>query len=258
LLNKRIQKFDVIGGRYTKKPIEGLSEFLRDNKTNSYIIESIDTKGKFMWWTMGPWKMWCTYGMSGQWTTTAPDRNTAVILSYGEESKSIGFHDARRFGTLKFIRDERAYRKKLESLGPDVLDDDPPTPEIFAKRMLGKPNRTICEALMDQSTVAGVGNYLRAEILFSCGVDPWRNVTDVSSQEYVRLCEESVKISHQSYASQGASIKTYRDVNGLKGASQFSFKVYARPRCPEGHEILTERDGGGRMVHWCAQCQPSR
>lgn len=258
LLNKRVRKFDVVGGRYIKKPVEGLSGFLRDNEANSYVIESIDTKGKFMWWKMGPWKLWCTYGMSGQWTTTPPDRNTAVILSYGDDPRSIGFHDVRRFGTLKFVKDEREHRKKLESLGPDVLGDDTLPPEIFAKRMLSKPNRTICEALMDQSAVAGIGNYLRAELLFSCGIDPWRNVTDISSQEYVRLCEESVRISRQSYSSQGASIKTYRDVNGSTGTSQFSFKVYARSKCPKGHEINNERDGGGRMVHWCPQCQPSR
>lgn len=258
LLNKRVRKFEVAGGRYIKKPVEGLSGFLRDNEANSYVIESIDTKGKFMWWKMGPWRLWCTYGMSGQWTTTPPDRNTAVILSYGDDPKSIGFHDVRRFGTLKFVKDEREHRKKLESLGPDVLGDDVLPPEIFAKRMLSKPNRTICEALMDQSVVAGIGNYLRAELLFSCGIDPWRNVTDISSQEYVRLCEESARISRQSYSSQGASIKTYRDVNGSTGTSQFSFKVYARSKCPKGHEINNERDGGGRMVHWCPQCQPAR
>ena len=258
LLNKRVNKFDIVGGRYAKKPIEELHEFLRDNENNSYVIESIDVKGKFMWWTMGPWKMWCTYGMSGQWTTTPPDRNTAVILSYDENPKNIGFHDTRRFGTLKFVKDERTHKKKLESLGPDVISDDTLTPEIFAKRMLNKPNRTICEALMDQSAVAGIGNYLRAEILFSCGIDPWCNVIDISSQEYVGLCEESKRISHQSYTSQGASIKSYRNVNGSTGASQFSFKVYARTRCPKGHEIRSERDGGDRMVHWCPQCQPPR
>jgi DNA-formamidopyrimidine glycosylase len=258
LLNKRVNKFNIVGGRYAKKPIEELHEFLRDNENNSYVIESIDVKGKFMWWTMGPWKMWCTYGMSGQWTTTPPDRNTAVILSYDEDPKNIGFHDTRRFGTLKFVKDERTHKKKLESLGPDVISDDTLTPEIFAKRMLNKANRTICEALMDQSVVAGIGNYLRAEILFSCGIDPWRNVTDISSQEYVGLCEESKRISHQSYTSQGASIKSYRNVNGSTGASQFSFKVYARTRCPKDHEIRRERDEGDRMVHWCPQCQPPR
>ena len=259
LLSKSLKKLEIIGGRYTKKPVEGMKEFMIDNETNTYVVDSIDVKGKFMWWTIGPWKMWCTYGMSGQWTSDPPDKNTAIIILYDDsEQKSIGFHDPRRFGTLKFIRDEKMHRKKLESLGPDVLGDDPLSPEIFAKRILSKPNKKICEALMDQSVVAGIGNYLRAEILFSCGINPWRNVTEISSLEYVKLCEESKRISHKSYASQGASIKTYRDVNGSKGTSQFSFKIYARSRCPKGHEICNERDGGGRMVHWCPQCQPQR
>lgn len=256
LLSKRVKKFDIIGGRYVKKPIEGLRDFLRDNETNFYAIESVDVKGKFMWWTMGPWKMWCTYGMSGQWTTTPPDRNTAVILSYDDESpKNIGFHDTRRFGTLKFVKDEKMHKNKLDSLGPDVLEEGSLTPEIFAKRILSKPNRTICEALMDQTSVSGIGNYLRAEILFSCKINPWRCVTEITSKEYVSLCEESKRISQQSYSSQGASIKTYRDVNGGKGITQFSFKAYAKKMCTQGHIIENERDGGGRTVHWCPQCQ---
>jgi endonuclease VIII len=67
----------------------------------------------------------------------------------------------------------------LTTLGPDIL----PYPGeggfsvgCFQERLLARPERTIGAALLDQTVVAGIGNYLRAEILFVCRQDPWKPV----------------------------------------------------------------------------------
>lgn len=228
-------------------------------------VESIDTKGKFMWWTLTgnnkTWYVWCTYGMSGQWSRRS-SKHVSFVVEFNDSGElaapdqcKLFFNDTRRFGTIKFVNDQTQHDKKLRSLGPDVLEDPPIDPELFAKRILNKPNRTIAEALMDQSCVSGIGNYLRSEILYDCKVDPWRCVTDITSEEYVKLCEATIRIAQSSYKSHGASIKTYRDVDGSAGTTQFDFKAYGCKACPSGHEITRRQDGNGRMMHWCTLCQ---
>jgi len=53
-------------GRYKEKLPEGLIEVQKDLPLR---IESVDVKGKFMWWTLvgkdKTWHLWSTYGMSG-------------------------------------------------------------------------------------------------------------------------------------------------------------------------------------------------
>lgn len=252
LVGKRFRGITIEGGRYAKTPPVGLEDFNVENSEN-FTIESIDTKGKFMWWTVGPWKMWCTYGMSGQWTTKKSD-HTALTVWFdnpdGSELSCVHFRDPRRFGTVKFVKDDVAHAKKLRSLGPDVLTSQL-TSDIFAQNILKKPNRAICEALMDQTAVAGIGNYLRAEALFDCSIDPWASVTDLTSNDYVRLCESVKRISLLSYEAQGASIKTYRGIDGSSGGMQFTFKVYGKKADPEGNPVSRRRDANGRMMHWC-------
>ena len=248
-------------GRYGSNPPDG---FGQTKSQGPLLIKDIRVIGKFMWWELETAQktkafFHVTYGMSGQWSRTQT-KHASFFVEFSDpartEHQRIFFNDQRRFGTLKFVLDEKQHEKKLKSLGPDVLQDSSLSPEIFAKRILMKPNRTIAEALMDQTCISGIGNYLRAEILFECGVNPWKSVVEVSASEYVKLCEASQNISRKSYESQGASIKTYRNVRGEKGSAQFYFKVYAQERCPNKHTISRRKDANGRMVHWCNSCQP--
>lgn len=81
----------------------------------------------------------------------------------------------------------------LARLGPDILP--PGGPDAFdaaqflqrlqAPEHLG---RTVGAALLDQTIVAGVGNYLRAEILFACKLDPWRLVIELTRTDVDCLC----------------------------------------------------------------------
>jgi DNA-formamidopyrimidine glycosylase len=255
---KIIDLWPTTTGRYKSKPIEGLQQFKEE--THPLTIESIDVKGKFMWWTLKnektTWYLWCTYGMSGQWTPVH-DKHTAFILQYNDSGikitrdwQTLYFVDPRHFGTIKFISDPKVHQKKLASLGPDVLSDTPMTPELFAERLLGKPNRVISEALMDQSTLSGVGNYMRAEALWLAKVNPWKPVVELTSQQLLDLYESTLSVARNSYESGGATIHTYKGVAGEEGTYSSRFVVYGRQHDADGNEVLREQDSNGRTVHW--------
>lgn len=218
-----------------------------------------------MWWTLqeksSTWYLWSTYGMSGQWSTKSTN-HVGFIVEYNEtgqlatkDQRKLFFNDPRRFGTIKLVSDVGLHEKKLRSLGPDVLDDPPMDPEIFAERILRKPNRTISEALMDQSCISGVGNYLKAEILYRAGVSPHRCVADLTAEEVTELWAETILSSRESYADHGASIRTYRSVDDEKGKAQFFFRVYSLVQCPLKHPIIREETKDGRTSWWCDRCQ---
>ena len=254
-------------GRYLKNPPVGFDEFLHEMKrTGSPRIREVGTKGKFMWWRFNfpceheNWYLHCTYGMSGGWFNYST-KHSAFAITYNQsgisilrDTRDLFFNDPRRFGTLKFVKGDVIHEKKLASLGPCILTSKI-TPELFAEKILRKPNRTISESLMDQSVVAGIGNYLKAEILFKSKISPWRNVTDISSKEYVELLKNSIEIANLSYESQGATISTYRTVDGSRGTTQFDFQIYSKQICSAGHSVRREDTPDGRTSWWCSVCQ---
>lgn len=259
MVGNKIHKLEIgSAGRYkTSSPI-GYDQI---SKELPLLVESIDVKGKFMWWSFrsssgNRWYMHCTYGMAGGWFTSRNNHTCFSINFNGSgvpitrDSRTLFFNDMRHFGTIKFVSSEEEHRKKLLSIGPCIFDENL-TAETFAKMILKKPNKAICEALMDQKMISGIGNYLRSEILYDCKVDPWRCVTDITPQEYVDLHEKTVVISKQAYLSQGATIKTYRTANDSVGSAQFSFKVYGKKIDPLGNEVVREEDSNGRIIHWC-------
>lgn len=255
ILNQEITRLETLEeGRYQSAEPSNLSLAHRDLPLR---VDSVDTKGKFMWWTLksqtSTWFMWVTYGMSGQWSKVRAKHSSFLVEYSG--SKHLYFVDPRRFGTIRFTKDHREHEKKLASLGPDVLEDPPLAPEIFAERVLMKPHRTIAEVLMDQSCISGVGNYLKAEVLFRSGVSPRRRVLDLGSQEILKMWSEVVLACRESYADQGASLRTYKTVTGEAGSAQFEFRVYSRKNCPAGHEVRREETLDKRTSWWCPTCQ---
>ena len=253
LIDKRLHSVNIVGGRFKKKPPENIEKFLDEARQKFLIIDEIEVKGKFMWWTIGPWRMWCTYGMSGQWTQKK-DSHAGITLCYGDDLSTIHFRDPRHFGTIKFVNDDVVHTKKLASLGPDMLND-PPDAGIFAKRLMKKPQRTIAEVLMDQSCVAGIGNYIKAECLHRAGISPHRTVNALSSADIEKIRSEAINVCVESYRSQGATISSYRTVDGHKGSTQFNFRVYGKKQCQLGHDTVREETLDGRTSHWCPQCQ---
>ena len=260
LATKKLRKVEVHGGRYAQKPPEGTDELNRVLKeADGMRIDQIDCKGKFMFWTFFPgWVMWCTYGMSGQWFQGEPDKHTAVSLwiEHGGKLERWCFRDPRHFGTLKFVHDpdDSVTKKKLATLGPDMLHN-PPDERTFRVELLRKNQKTLAEALMDQSVVSGVGNYVKAEALYLAELSPHRVIRDLSTQEIERLRVQIINVMKASYNTGGATISTYRNVDGTKGGAQRRFAVYGNQTDPMGNPVVREETKDGRTTHWVPSVQ---
>jgi len=92
----------------------------------------------------------------------------------------------------------------LSKLGPDVLNSET-TVEKIIDRLRSKKynNRQLGGILTDQSFVAGLGNYLRCEILFYVGLSASVRSKDLDDKKLRLLAKSILQLSRQSYQTAG-------------------------------------------------------
>lgn len=264
-----INAFPSKTGRYALDPPKGYEAFVAEMREHGPgRVTEVNVKGKFMWWRVqypGPgktWWVWITYGMSGQWSRELT-KHTAFGVHYrgvrdangvAPDHSSLYFNDARHFGTLKFVDNEKEHLRKLETLGPDMLSD-PPTWKEFMGCLLKRPRRTLAETLMDQSVVSGVGNYVKAEALYGAKLSPHRRVDTLTVFEMEQLRKQIMWVMSTSYDSGGATLYTYQNSDGTRGEAQRRFVVYGNKTDLEGNEVVKEETLDGRTTWWVPSIQ---
>jgi formamidopyrimidine-DNA glycosylase len=253
------------GGPYKSSP-EGYEKFVstfRKLENIGYVVEplkiiDVKCKGKFMYWQFdNGWYMYCTFGMTGQWSPTAGKHVCLHMKLYDDEDNfsNVYFNDPRHFGTIKFIETEAELKAKLNELGWDPLSGSVDKWVPWLKSELTKSKKPIGQVLLDQAIFAGVGNYIRAEALYASQISPWRISNTLSGQDTEVLCKAIVDVMEESYKWQGATLLTYKDAYGNEGKYASCFKVYGKKIDPFGNLIKSEPTPDGRTIHWCPTIQ---
>ena len=140
----------------------------------------------------------------------------------------------------------------LQRLGPDVLDVtlDPATVAArlldprFARRRLGS-------LLLDQAFLAGLGNYLRVEILWQAQLAPTRRAVDLSDAERHALASALLELPQRSYRTRG------RRGAGHLQDTPFRFRAYQREGqpCPRCAAPIVRSSVASRPFYACPGCQ---
>lgn len=246
--NRKILEIKPISGRYSKNQIPGLEILQYPQK-----VTGIGVKGKLIFWMLeNDMYVLNTLAMTGGWGGT-PVKHSRVQFSF-DSGDPVYFNDPRNFGTIKIIKGRNNFIQKLDSMGPDMLSENV-SDDLFSFCIRSKKSKTICEALMDQATVCGVGNYVKAEALYSSKISPYRTVDSLKDEE-LSLLNSSIKaVLRQAYADQGASIRDYKKTDGSAGQATLRFKVYGKKSTPEGNTVIKSETPDGRTTHWCPDVQ---
>ena len=253
-LGRQIAQIDFLSGRYTKKEPDGFSEFQKEMKSESLIIQEVRCKGKFIYFTTNTdWTIWNTLGMSGGWSPNQDHNHARVKFTFSDDFM-ICFNDTRNFGTLKFVNSKEGLKKKLDSLGLDVLDEVVPF-EKFHGRLMHHKMKTLPEILMDQKLFSGIGNYIKAEALYLAKLSPHRKAYTLSDAEVELLRRAVHSIIRESYRSGGSTLRTYSDFNGTPGTFADRFMVYGQKKDPEGNPVIKEQTKDKRTTHWVPRIQ---
>jgi DNA-formamidopyrimidine glycosylase len=247
---KLIEEISILSGRYEKHgPFKGYEDMIAYPR----IVTEVCCKGKFIYFKFQDGtSLWSTLGMSASWQKQKTTHSRVQIkTNYGN---TVFFNDIRNFGTLKFVDTTKALKDKLNTLGPDVLGSYVDT-ELFKSRLDRKPKWTIAKALMNQSVVSGIGNYLKAEILYASKISPHRLCKDLTQEEIAEIAQNSFNITKASYQSGGATISTYRDENNKKGLYSRRFMVYNHKVDPKGNKVIKETTTDKRSTYWVPEIQ---
>lgn len=263
LKGKYIHKLDFNhkGARYSKKAPDNYSSF---NDLLPAKILSVNSKGKFIYFVMeGGWYIYNTLGMSGGWYLKKKG-HTVVELVYASKKDSdstniIWFDDQRHFATFKFVKGTAELQKKLKTIGKDLLNDDI-SDEEFITRYRKHNHKNIDVVLNDQKIFSGIGNYLKAEILYMAKISPHsiiKYIPDAKLKDLLKASKDRIKAS---YLMGGASVMHYSDLKEVAGQFQNYFKVYKRKEDPDGNKVISERvskpnDPKSQKTYWVPDVQ---
>ena len=215
---KELVNLNFISGRYTKKLPDKFSDFYIALEEQHLPVKGVYNKGKFIWWEFGDLLpicyMYTTLGMTGNFKLQ-PSKHTRIAFYFDDDS-AIYYNDQRNFGTIKFVFDDKDHQKKLDSIGPDMLNN-PCTLSTFLDIANRKPGWTVVKWLMEQSQISGVGNIYKSESLFLAGIAPHRLMGSLDDEELEKLYYAICKVLSASYESGGATIRNYSDLYNNHG-----------------------------------------
>jgi len=168
----------------------------------------------------------------------------------------------------------------LQTLGPDVLPYNQRfDSKEFQRRLLSPDyqNVEIGAALLNQQIVAGLGNYLRAEVLFVCKLNPWLRVSELNKRHLKCLTSTIPRLAHAAYRLGATALEEDRKRMAADstlvyqqgreyGTRHMVFRRTNLPclRCGEGikqlrqkthNAVLDDDEERTRIMYFCAKCQ---
>lgn len=140
----------------------------------------------------------------------------------------------------------------LKRIGPDVLDSRLTAEQVKA-RLLSPAfrRRQLGTLMLDQAFLAGLGNYLRAEILWEAEIAPRHSADALSDDALDRLSEAILNIPRHSYHTRGKSDESKHH------GSLFRFRVFHRAGelCERCFSMIEKTTLSSRPFYWCPHCQ---
>jgi len=174
----------------------------------------------------------------GRWyiqnPTEYPDTGRQLRLAIRNRKQSALLYSASEIEVLD--ESQLLLHPFLSKLGPDVLDNTTDN-QLVIKRLTSKQfsNRRLGNLLTDQSFLAGLGNYLRCEILFVVGLHPALRPRDCSDKKLAILTDSIIGLTRQSYVTAGITNDLQRAQTLKQGGAdfeQYRFHVFRRAGKP--------------------------
>jgi formamidopyrimidine-DNA glycosylase len=283
-INKtKLLNIKILKGRYkTHGPFENYKNI---NSILPSNILKISTKGKFMYMEVNDnYFIGIGLGLTGGWifkdnnqlkyehghSTARFDPDTIdnyfkrtlnnLNVEFIFENGSLYYYDQLSFGTIKIYESIKQINDKLNTIGIDIMDPTTSIVQFTEKIRLHKNlKKFIGIVLLDQSIVAGIGNYLRADLLWLTRISPFRYVKDITNKELESLFINIRLLLWSTYNYEKA-VKLKIIKNGLKLPVDYLnvFLVYNCKKDIFNNDIIKEKlsDGSNvRYIYWVPKLQ---
>jgi endonuclease-8 len=236
-----------------------------ERQVEGTTVTAVDTRGKAMLTRFDNGLVLYSHNqLYGRWYTT-----TRPLLPRTQRQRRVALHTSTHSALLYSASDieildaeAEAEHPFLRRIGPDILDANL-TPAAVRKRLLAPAfrNRSLGSLYLDQSFLAGNGNYLRSETLWAAGVHPQQKASALDDSAVKRLARHTLTIARRSYRTRGltapADAVRQRRARGMS-FSQYRFQVYGREglECYACGSDIERFSHSSRSVFVCPGCQP--
>lgn len=199
----------------------------------------------------------------GQWRILkrgqAPQQNLQIRMAIHTDDTVAVLYSASDISvwpTTRLI--EHPYIAKL---GTELLAADTVLTDVVAQ--INEPRfarKSLAALLLDQGFLAGIGNYLRSEILFVARIHPAARIIDLDTASRVMLANAALDLTRQSYRTRGIT-NDLAIARRLKrqGVSYGRYRHWVFDRAGEKCHVcataIKRIDVSGRGLYWCERCQ---
>ncbi|MCR8969453.1 DNA-formamidopyrimidine glycosylase [Facklamia sp. 7083-14-GEN3] len=229
---------------------------------NQKIIE-VKRRGKYLIFILSDKVMISHLRMEGKYQHTPKDQ----LASYQKDKHThvefmftdgtlLNYHDVRKFGRIELIAKNELENYFLDkNLGPEPTENEFDVTNF--QKDLSKINRMIKPVLLDQKTVAGLGNIYVDESLFRAGIHPASLARSIPLSNIQDLHQAIIEVIAEAVKAGGSSVRTYRNSLGQAGKFQQSLQVYGRKGqpCFGCGTPIEKKQLAQRGTHYCPSCQ---
>ena len=211
-------------------------------------VTSVDAHGKHLFLRFeGDLTLHSHLRMTGAWAVYRDGQRwrravrRAWLVLRAEAAQVVEFDGPQ----LELMTETRTrFDRRLALLGPDIL-----APELDESRFLRRlreddQTRAIGDALLDQRTIAGIGNLWKAEACFAAGIDPWRPTGAVGDDEALAIVRAGRELMSRSA----------RDGFQARPSAVYDRTGRHCERCGERIRAAGQGDDN-RTTYWCPGCQ---
>jgi len=260
---------DKIAKVLVGKPLESVFFGLPDlagwepELVSSYVV-SIETRGKaLLTHFANGLSVYSHNQLYGRWYVVKKDSTPTT-----RRSLRMALHTASHSALLYSASDISVWETSrllehpfLAKIGPDILSDDLTWKQVTGILLSAKfRNRGVGAFYLDQGFLAGIGNYLRSEILFFAGVNPWAKPSELDVKQLNRLAKSTLEISRRSYKTKGITnsasrVEQLKKQNMTRG--QYRHAVFGRESnsCYDCGNDIIKQQVASRRLYWCPACQ---
>jgi formamidopyrimidine-DNA glycosylase len=252
LTGRRFARVDILDPRLTRPadPAEVAAELTGER------VAAVERRGKYLIVRFESGRVLLIHlRMTGNVLVGAdPDAWTRAVVRLDNRS-DVTYRDVRRFGTWLLLEPGELEPYLAAKVGTEPLERTFTT-KALAARLAGR-RAPIKAALLDQRTVAGLGNIYADEALWRARVHPLTPARDVTPDQVKALRTAVRKALDLGIARQGSTLRDYRQPDGSTGSMQHEFKVYGREGepCDRCGTPIAKTRVAGRGTWYCPTCQ---
>lgn len=258
VLGKTITAVRVIVPKMLKPGVVETAEAFCDALTETQI-NKIDRRGKYLIFHLSSgYYLLFHLKMRGRITVATATDDDGKYLALGvrfEDGSELRFYDIWTWGEFRLLDSAGLESHEgIRGMGVEPLSEDF-TCAVFIASLSRRPKSTIKAALLDQSTLAGVGNIYADESLFRSGIRPDRLAGSLKEDDVDRLRSKIREVLTEAIGDGGTASDNYFDAENRPG--RYVPQVYdqgGKP-CPRCSEQLIRTRIAGRGTVYCAACQ---